>query len=53
MAQVVRKEVEYLRVHFQGLHSRFDEDIRLESSKVSRGIMEMLYLTFVEVVYGL
>lgn len=33
-AQVVNIEGESLRVHFQGSHSRFDEDLRLESSKV-------------------
>lgn len=33
-AQVVSIEGESLRVHFQGCHSRFDEDLRLESSKV-------------------
>lgn len=34
VAQVVRIETEFLRVHFQGYSSRFDEDIQLESSKV-------------------
>lgn len=39
VAQVVRIETEVLRVHFQGYSSRFDEDIRLESSKVCRDVM--------------
>lgn len=34
VAQVVRIEGESLRAHFQGYTSRYDEDIRLESSKV-------------------
>ena len=34
VAQVVRIEPDFVRVHFQGYSSRFDEDIRLESSKV-------------------
>lgn len=34
VAQVVRIEGESLRVHFQGFTSRYDEDIRLGSSKV-------------------
>lgn len=34
VAQVVRIETEFLRVNFQGYSSKFDEDIRLESSKV-------------------
>eukprot|EP00903_Cladosiphon_okamuranus_P019913 g18301.t2 len=36
VAQVVRIETEFLRVHFQGYSSRFDEDIRLESSKLTK-----------------
>ena len=34
VAQVVAIEGDSLRVHFQGYSSRYDEDIRLESSKV-------------------
>ncbi|CAN0539764.1 unnamed protein product, partial [Ectocarpus sp. 8 AP-2014] len=34
VAQVVRIEGESMRVHFQGYHSRYDEDIRVESLKV-------------------
>lgn len=33
VAQVVRIEGETMRVHFQGWTSKFDEDLRLESSK--------------------
>eukprot|EP00752_Nemacystus_decipiens_P004045 g3704.t1 len=36
VAQVVRIETEFLRVHFQGYSSRFDEEIRLESSKLTK-----------------
>ncbi|CAM9482017.1 unnamed protein product [Scytosiphon promiscuus] len=36
VAQVVRIEGEIMRVHFQGYSSKYDEDIRLESSKLAK-----------------
>ncbi|CAN0550697.1 unnamed protein product, partial [Ectocarpus sp. 12 AP-2014] len=36
VAQVVRIEGESMRVHFQGYHSRYDEDIRVESLKLAK-----------------
>lgn len=47
-AQVVNIEGESLRVHFQGYHSRFDEDLRLESPKVRPPLLRnILYLVTV------